>query len=40
MAFQGERGEVCRTQWEKGQEGMGASPEGVAKYLTAIAGKL
>ena len=40
LQFHEEHGEVCPAQWEKGQEGMGASPEGVAKYLTANAGKL
>ncbi|RLR18269.1 peroxiredoxin C [Sodalis-like symbiont of Bactericera trigonica] len=34
LQFHEEHGEVCPAQWEKGQEGMGASPEGVAKYLS------
>ncbi|MCE1839833.1 redoxin domain-containing protein, partial [Enterobacter hormaechei] len=33
LQFHEEHGEVCPAQWAKGQEGMGASPEGVAKYL-------
>ena len=35
-----EHGDVCPAQWEKGQEGMGASPDGVAKYLSENAAKL
>ncbi|MFT4465294.1 MAG: peroxiredoxin C [Sodalis sp. (in: enterobacteria)] len=34
LQFHEEHGEVCPAQWEKGQEGMGASPEGVTKYLS------
>ncbi|WP_413734925.1 peroxiredoxin C [Sodalis sp. RH21] len=34
LQFHEEHGEVCPAQWEKGQEGMVASPEGVAKYLS------
>lgn len=34
LQFHEEHGEVCPAQWEKGQEGMGASTEGVAKYLS------
>lgn len=34
LQFHEEHGEVCPAQWEKGKEGMAASPEGVAKYLT------
>ena len=34
LQFTEEHGEVCPAQWEKGKEGMAASPEGVAKYLT------
>lgn len=33
LAFHQEYGEVCPAQWEKGKEGMKASPEGVASYL-------
>ncbi|MBC8951624.1 peroxiredoxin C [Xenorhabdus sp. PB62.4] len=40
LQFHEEHGEVCPAQWAKGQEGMGASPEGVAKYLTKNADKL
>ncbi|TCV94358.1 peroxiredoxin C [Biostraticola tofi] len=40
LQFHEEHGEVCPAQWEKGQEGMGASPEGVAKYLSENAAKL
>ncbi|KLV10735.1 MULTISPECIES: peroxiredoxin C [Photobacterium] len=35
LQFHEEHGEVCPAQWEKGKEGMNASPEGVAKYLSA-----
>lgn len=34
LQFHEEHGEVCPAQWEKGQEGMCASPKGVAKYLS------
>ena len=34
LQFHEEHGEVCPAQWEKGKEGMNASPDGVAKYLT------
>ncbi|TKI06316.1 peroxiredoxin C [Martelella alba] len=34
LQFHEEHGEVCPAQWEKGREGMGASPAGVAKYLS------
>lgn len=34
LQFHEEYGKVCPAQWEKGQEGMDASPEGVAKYLS------
>ncbi|MEG1211207.1 MAG: peroxiredoxin, partial [Leclercia sp.] len=34
LQFHEEHGEVCPAQWEKGKEGMAASPAGVAKYLT------
>ena len=40
LQFHEEHGEVCPAQWEKGKEGMGASPEGVAKYLSQNAAKL
>ncbi len=40
LQFHEEHGEVCPAQWEKGQEGMDASPDGVAKYLSQNAGKL
>ncbi|WP_241607185.1 peroxiredoxin C [Rosenbergiella australiborealis] len=40
LQFHETHGEVCPAQWEKGKEGMGASPEGVAKYLSQNAGKL
>ncbi len=40
LQFHEQYGEVCPAQWEKGKEGMGASPEGVAKYLSANAAKL
>ncbi len=40
LQFHEEHGEVCPAQWEKGQEGMGASPLGVAKYLSENFDKL
>ncbi|MEG2954365.1 MAG: peroxiredoxin C, partial [Hafnia sp.] len=40
LQFHEEHGDVCPAQWEKGQEGMGASPDGVAKYLSENAAKL
>lgn len=40
MQFHEEQGEVCPAQWEKGQKGMGASPEGVVKYLSENLSKL
>ncbi|ACY83801.1 peroxiredoxin C [Edwardsiella piscicida] len=40
MQFHEEHGDVCPAQWEKGKAGMGASPDGVAKYLTENADKL
>ncbi|NLS43187.1 peroxiredoxin C [BEV proteobacterium] len=40
LQFHEEHGEVCPAQWEKGKSGMGASPDGVAKYLTENADKL
>jgi peroxiredoxin (alkyl hydroperoxide reductase subunit C) len=33
MLFTNEHGEVCSAGWEKGDEGMKASPKGVADYL-------
>lgn len=33
LQFTEEHGEVCPAGWKKGAKGMGASPEGVAKYL-------
>lgn len=35
MLFTNENGEVCPAGWTKGKEGMKASPEGVASYLSA-----
>ncbi|AVZ81381.1 peroxiredoxin [Edwardsiella ictaluri] len=40
MQFHEEHGDVCPDQWEKGKAGMGASPDGVATYLTENADKL
>ena len=40
LQFTEENGEVCPAGWQKGDEGMGASTEGVAKYLAENAGKL
>src|SRR5471030_2480650 len=40
LQFHEEHGEVCPANWKKGDKGMDASPEGVAKYLTEHAGKL
>ncbi|TCL04168.1 MULTISPECIES: peroxiredoxin C [Sodalis] len=40
LQFHEEHGEVCPAQWEKGQEGMDASPLGVAKYLSENIDKL
>ncbi|ACR68248.1 peroxiredoxin C [Edwardsiella ictaluri] len=40
MQFHEEHGDVCPAQWEKGKAGMGASPDGVATYLTENADKL
>ncbi|WP_054676533.1 peroxiredoxin C [Parasalinivibrio latis] len=34
LQFHEKNGEVCPAQWEKGKEGMDASPTGVAKYLS------
>jgi len=35
LQFTEKHGEVCPAGWTQGQEGMQASPEGVAKYLAA-----
>lgn len=35
MLFTNEHGEVCPAGWTKGKEGMKASPQGVASYLSA-----
>jgi peroxiredoxin (alkyl hydroperoxide reductase subunit C) len=35
LQFTEKHGEVCPAGWKQGQEGMQATPEGVAKYLTA-----
>ncbi|ENN8376970.1 peroxiredoxin C [Providencia rettgeri] len=40
LQFHEEHGDVCPAQWEKGQEGMNASPKGVADYLTKNSAKL
>ncbi len=40
LQFTEEHGEVCPAGWQKGQKGMSASPDGVAEYLAAEAGKL
>ncbi|KLN96483.1 peroxiredoxin C [Moellerella wisconsensis] len=40
LQFHEEHGEVCPAQWAKGQEGMNASPDGVAKYLKQNSSKL
>ncbi len=40
LQFHEEHGEVCPANWKKGQPGMQASPEGVAKYLAENADKL
>lgn len=40
LAFHEEHGEVCPAGWTEGKSGMDASPEGVAKYLSAEADKL
>ncbi|AIN47515.1 peroxiredoxin C [Candidatus Palibaumannia cicadellinicola] len=34
LQFHEEHGEVCPAQWQKGEDGMKASPEGVAQYLS------
>ena len=40
LQFHEEHGEVCPAGWTKGDSGMNASPEGVAKYLDENADKL
>lgn len=40
LQFHEAHGEVCPAGWNKGDKGMDASPEGVAKYLTAESDKL
>ncbi len=40
LQFTEEHGEVCPAGWNKGDKGMNASPEGVAKYLSEEADKL
>ena len=40
LQFHEEHGEVCPAGWTKGDKGMDASPEGVAKYLAAESDKL
>ncbi len=40
LAFHQEHGEVCPAGWQEGDQGMTASPTGVAAYLAEHAGKL
>ena len=40
LQFTEEHGEVCPAGWKKGDAGMGAATEGVAKYLAENADKL
>ncbi len=40
LQFTEEHGEVCPAGWNKGEKGMQASPDGVAKYLAENAEKL
>lgn len=40
LQFTEQHGEVCPAGWQKGKQGMNASPEGVAKYLAENAGAL
>jgi peroxiredoxin (alkyl hydroperoxide reductase subunit C) len=40
LQFHEEHGEVCPAGWSKGDKGMDASPDGVAKYLTESADNL
>lgn len=40
LQFTEEHGEVCPVNWKKGDQGMTATPDGVAKYLAENAAKL
>ncbi len=40
LQFHEEHGEVCPAGWQKGDKGMNASPDGVAKYLSENADSL
>lgn len=40
LQFHEKHGEVCPAGWTKGDKGMNASPDGVAKYLSESADKL
>lgn len=40
LQFTEEHGEVCPANWKKGEQGMTASPTGVAKYLAENADRL
>jgi peroxiredoxin (alkyl hydroperoxide reductase subunit C) len=40
LQFNEEHGEVCPANWKKGDKGMDATPEGVAKYLSENAAAL
>ena len=40
LKFSETHGEVCPAGWQSGQEGMQASPEGVADYLKTHQGNL
>ena len=40
LQFHEEHGEVCPAGWNKGDKGMNASPDGVAKYLSESADEL
>ncbi|MCP5160620.1 MAG: peroxiredoxin [Hahellaceae bacterium] len=40
LQFHEEHGEVCPAGWNKGDKGMNASPDGVAKYLAENSDKL
>ncbi|SHH63367.1 peroxiredoxin [Ferrimonas marina] len=40
LQFHEEHGEVCPAQWEKGKQGMDASPDGVARFLAGNADDL
>lgn len=39
LKFHQEKGEVCPANWKKGEEGMVASPNGVAEYLSSNSDK-